>query len=68
MFEGNRPKDGNTYYNERYLIHILLIGDPGIGKSKLIESIYENSPKAIKSNGAMLSTSNWKIFGFLDNS
>lgn len=52
MFEGNRPKDGNVYNNERYLIHILLIGDPGIGKSKLIESIYENSPKAIKSNGA----------------
>ena len=52
MFEGNRPKDGNVFNNERYLIHILLIGDPGIGKSKLIESIYENSPKAIKSNGA----------------
>lgn len=52
MFEGNRPRDGNVYNNERYLIHILLIGDPGIGKSRLIESIFENSPKAIKSNGA----------------
>lgn len=52
MFEGDRPRDGNVYNTERYLIHILLIGDPGIGKSKLIESIYENSPKAIKSNGA----------------
>lgn len=52
MFEGDRPRDGNIKNKDRHLIHILLIGDPGIGKSKLIESIYENSPKAIKSNGA----------------
>ena len=52
MFEGNRPKDGGINNKERHLIHILLIGDPGIGKSKLIESVFENSPKAIKSNGA----------------
>lgn len=52
MFEGNRPKDGGINNKDRHLIHILLIGDPGIGKSKLIESVFENSPKAIKSNGA----------------
>ena len=52
MFEGNRPKDGGLNNKDRHLIHILLIGDPGIGKSKLIESVFENSPKAIKSNGA----------------
>ena len=52
MFEGNRPQDGGINNKDRHLLHILLIGDPGIGKSKLIESIYENSPKAIKSNGA----------------
>ena len=52
MFEGNRPRDGGINNKERHLIHILLIGDPGIGKSKLIESVFENSPKAIKSNGA----------------
>lgn len=52
MFEGNRPRDGRMGNGERHLIHILLIGDPGIGKSRLIESIYESSPKAIKSNGA----------------
>ena len=52
MFEGNRPKDGGINNKDRHLLHILLIGDPGIGKSKLIESIFENSPKAIKSNGA----------------
>lgn len=52
MFEGNRPRDGGINNKERHLIHILLIGDPGIGKSKLIESVVENSPKAIKSNGA----------------
>ena len=52
MFEGNRPRDGGINNKDRHLIHILLIGDPGIGKSKLIESVFENSPKAIKSNGA----------------
>lgn len=46
MFEGDKTS------NDRHTIHILLIGDPGIGKSKLIESIYEISPKSIKSNGA----------------
>ena len=46
MFEGDKNS------TDRHTIHILLIGDPGIGKSKLIESIYEISPKSIKSNGA----------------
>lgn len=43
---------GANENNDRHTIHVLLIGDPGIGKSKLIESIYEISPKAIKANGA----------------
>lgn len=51
MFEGARPSEW-TDYDDRYTIHILLIGDVGLGKSKIIEEVYERSPRAIKSNGA----------------
>ena len=51
MFEGARPHKNNTF-NDRYTIHILLIGDVGLGKSKLIEEVYNRCPRAIKSNGA----------------
>lgn len=51
MFEGARPSE-YTDYNDRYTIHILLIGDPGLGKSKIIEDVYERSPRVIKANGA----------------
>ena len=51
LFEGARPSKF-TEYDDRYTIHILLIGDVGLGKSKIIEEVYERSPRAIKSNGA----------------
>lgn len=51
LFEGARPSEF-TEYNDRYTIHILLIGDVGLGKSKLIEEVYDRSPRAIKTNGA----------------
>lgn len=51
LFEGGRPSE-YTDYDDRYTIHILLIGDVGLGKSKIIEEVYERSPRAIKSNGA----------------
>lgn len=51
LFEGGRPSEW-TDYDDRYTIHILLIGDVGLGKSKIIEEVYERSPRAIKSNGA----------------
>lgn len=51
MFEGARPSN-YTNFNDRYTIHILLIGDPGLGKSKILEEVYDRSPRAIKANGA----------------
>lgn len=51
LFEGGRPSEW-TDYDDRYTIHILLIGDVGLGKSKIIEEVYERSPRAIKTNGA----------------
>lgn len=52
LFEGDKPKEGmkSTLY-DRHVIHILLLGEPGIGKSKLIKSVNQLAPKVIKSNG-----------------
>ena len=49
LFEGNRP-DEDTFKSaqmDRWTIHILLIGDPGIGKSQLIQSVKRCAPKNI---------------------
>jgi replicative DNA helicase Mcm len=49
LFEGNRP-DEDTFkaaQMDRWTIHILLIGDPGIGKSQLIQSVKRCAPKNI---------------------
>ena len=49
LFEGNRPDD-DTFKSaqmDRWTIHILLIGDPGIGKSQLIQSVKRCAPKNI---------------------
>ena len=46
LFEGARPI-GDTFKNDtmdRWTIHILLIGDPGIGKSQIIAALKEKAP------------------------
>ena len=53
LFEGNRPDD-DTFKSaqmDRWTIHILLIGDPGIGKSQLIQSMKKHAPKNITISG-----------------
>ena len=53
LFEGNRPSDDTfkTDTMDRWTIHILLIGDPGIGKSQLIQSMKKRAPKNITISG-----------------
>lgn len=46
LFEGNRNYDG-----ERSFMHILLIGEPGLGKSKLVGKVKEIAPKVITTSG-----------------
>jgi len=44
---------GNPYANKpRENLHCLIIGDPGMGKSLMLNSIYDITPKSIKANGA----------------
>ena len=53
LFEGNRPT-GDTFktsHMDRWTIHILLIGDPGIGKSQLIQAMKKRAPKNITISG-----------------
>lgn len=49
LFEGKRPDDDTfkAAQMDRWTIHILLIGDPGIGKSQLIQSVKKCGPKNI---------------------
>lgn len=53
LFEGNRPVDDTfkTDTMDRWTIHVLLIGDPGIGKSQLIQSMKKRAPKNITISG-----------------
>lgn len=54
LFEGNRPLN-DRFKNEnmdRWVSHILIIGDPGIGKSQLITALSNRVPKIININGA----------------
>lgn len=53
LFEGARPI-GDSFKNDtmdRWTIHILLIGDPGIGKSQIIAALKEKAPKIISIAG-----------------
>ena len=54
LFEGLRPKENDKQITgeDRWTIHILLIGDPGVGKSKLSGGVSNHSPKSIVTNGA----------------
>ena len=53
LFEGNRPTSDTfkTNHMDRWTIHILLIGDPGIGKSQLIQTMKKRAPKNITISG-----------------
>ena len=53
LFEGNRPFDDTfkTDTMDRWTIHVLLIGDPGIGKSQLIQAVKKRAPKNITISG-----------------
>lgn len=50
LFEGNRPHEDNIH-DDRWVIHILIIGDPGIGKSELVKEISKKAPKGIYVSG-----------------
>lgn len=57
LFEGARPYD-DTFKNttmDRWTIHILLIGDPGIGKSQIISALNQRVPKIITIGGTSTS-------------
>ena len=57
LFEGNRPKDDNfnVANNDRWTIHVLLIGDPGIGKSQIISALKKRAPKIMSVAGTSTS-------------
>ena len=53
LFEGSRPAD-DTFKSDtmdRWTSHILLIGDPGVGKSQLISAVGKRAPKVINTAG-----------------
>lgn len=47
LFSGNPFAD-----KPRQNLHCLIIGDPGMGKSLMLNSIFDITPKSIKANGA----------------
>ena len=53
LLEGNRPSDDcmKSESMDRWTSHILLIGDPGIGKSQLVSAINKRAPKCISISG-----------------
>jgi len=53
LFEGQRPLDDvfKSDTMDRWTIHILLIGDPGVGKSQLISAVNKRAPKVISIAG-----------------
>ena len=54
QFEGARPNNDTdeSLSDDRWTIHILLIGDPGIGKSRILQTVSKRIPKTITINGA----------------
>ena len=53
LFEGSRPVEDifKADTMDRWTSHILLIGDPGIGKSQLITAVNKRAPKVISIAG-----------------
>jgi len=54
LFEGYRPADDvfKSEVMDRWTIHVLLIGDPGIGKSQLVTALQARAPKLNYISGA----------------
>jgi replicative DNA helicase Mcm len=50
LFEGNKPNE-NDIDDDRWIIHILVIGDPGLAKSKLLKDVSKLAPKGIFISG-----------------
>lgn len=50
LFGGVRHKNKDGTYN-RGDIHILIVGDPGVAKSKLLESVLHLCPRGVKASG-----------------
>ncbi|MDD5220476.1 MAG: minichromosome maintenance protein MCM [Candidatus Bipolaricaulis sp.] len=50
LFGGVRHENKDGTFN-RGDIHILIVGDPGVAKSKLLESVVKLCPRAIKASG-----------------
>lgn len=57
LFEGNRPNDDSfkSHSMDRWTIHVLLIGDPGIGKSQIISALKKRAPKIMAIGGTSTS-------------
>lgn len=57
LFEGNRPLDDSFKSDsmDRWTIHVLLIGDPGIGKSQIISALKKRVPKIMNIGGTSTS-------------
>lgn len=57
LFEGNRPTDDvfKSHTMDRWTIHVLLIGDPGIGKSQIISALNKRAPKIMSIGGTSTS-------------
>lgn len=57
LFEGYRPREDvfKADLMDRWTIHILLIGDPGIGKSQIISALNKRCPKIISIAGTSTS-------------
>ena len=57
LFEGNRPLDDSFKSDsmDRWTIHVLLIGDPGIGKSQIISALKKRAPKIMSIGGTSTS-------------
>ena len=53
LFEGSRPDDDSFKSDtmDRWTSHILLIGDPGVGKSQLMAAVNKRAPKVISIAG-----------------
>jgi replicative DNA helicase Mcm len=57
LFEGNRPTEDSfkSHSMDRWTIHVLLIGDPGIGKSQIISALKKRAPKIMDIGGTSTS-------------
>jgi len=50
LFEGTKPEEHDSNSN-RWLIHVLITGDPGLGKSELLKEVAKLAPKGMFVSG-----------------